>query len=57
MEDAIEQMKRIQLRIGASIDNSINKDKSLNQNSQIVGGDGIDVKTDGNKISISQSQK
>lgn len=57
MEDIIEQMKSIQLRIGASIDNSINKERSLNENNQIVGGEGIDIKTDGNKISISQSQK
>lgn len=57
MEDVIEQMKRIQLRIGTSIDNSINKDKSSSQSNQIIGGEGIDVKTDGNKISISQSQK
>lgn len=55
MEDVIEQMKRIQSRIGSVIDGSSRQSVTINQKTEIVGGEGIEVKTDGNKASISKT--
>lgn len=55
MEDVIEQMKRIQSRIGSVIDGSSRQNITTNQKTEIVGGEGIEVKTDGNKASISKT--
>lgn len=57
MEDVIEQMKRIQSRIGSVIDGSSRQNITTNQKTEIVGGEGIEIKTDGNKVSISQQQQ
>lgn len=57
MDDVIEQMKRIQSRIGSTIDNSSQQNNSASQRSEITGGEGIEVKSDGNKVSISQAQQ
>lgn len=54
MEDVIEQMKKIQSRIGSAIDNSNQQNQSESKANEIVGGDGIEVKSEGNKVSISQ---
>lgn len=55
MDDVIEQMKRIQSRIGSVIDGSSRQNVTINQKTEIVGGEGIEVKTDGNKASISKT--
>lgn len=55
MEDVIEQMKRIQSRIGSVIDNSNQQNQPVSKGNEIVGGNGIEVNTDGNKASISKS--
>lgn len=55
MEDVIEQMKKIQSRIGSVIDGSSRQNITTNQKTEIVGGEGIEVKTDGNKASISKT--
>jgi len=52
MDNIIQQMKEIQYRIGNKIDNSYQQNK---QNIEIVSGEGIEVKNDGQKISISNS--
>ena len=57
MEDVIEQMKKIQSRIGSMVDNSNKQNQPESKRSEIVGGEGIEIKTDGNKISISQQQQ
>ena len=57
MEDVIEQMKKIQSRIGSMVDNSNKQNQPESKVSEIVGGEGIEIKTDGNKISISQQQQ
>ena len=57
MEDVIEQMKKIQSRIGSMVDNSNKQNQPESKGSEIVGGEGIEIKTDGNKISISQQQQ
>lgn len=57
MEDVIEQMKKIQSRIGSMVDNSNKQNQQESKVSEIVGGEGIEIKTDGNKISISQQQQ
>ena len=57
MEDVIEQMKKIQSRIGSMVDNSNKQNQPESKISEIVGGEGIEIKTDGNKISISQQQQ
>lgn len=54
MEDVIEQMKKIQSRIGSMVDNSNKQNQPESKRSEIVGGEGIEIKTDGNKISVSQ---
>lgn len=57
MEDVIEQMKKIQSRIGSVIDNSNQQNQPASRSNEIVGGEGIEVKSDGNKVSISQQQQ
>lgn len=57
MEDVIEQMKKIQSRIGSMVDNSNKQNQPESKGSEIVGGEGMEIKTDGNKISISQQQQ
>jgi CHAD domain-containing protein len=57
MEDIIEQMKGIQSRIGNVVDRSNQLNLNNQIKSEIVGGEGIEIKTDGNKISISQQQQ
>jgi hypothetical protein len=57
MEDIIEQMKGIQSRIGNVVDRSNQLNLNNQIRSEIVGGEGIEIKTDGNKISISQQQQ
>jgi hypothetical protein len=61
MEDVIEQMKKIQFRIGSVIDNSNQQyqpaSKANEIATEIVGGEGIEVKSDGRKVSISQQQQ
>ena len=50
-------MKRIQSRIGSVIDNSNQQNQPASRGNEIVGGEGIEVKSDGGKVSISQSQQ
>lgn len=57
MEDIIEQMKGIQSRIGNVVDRSNQLNLNNQIRSEIVGGEGIEIKTDGNKVSISQQQQ
>jgi len=57
MEDIIEQMREIQSRIGNVVDRSNQSNLNNQIKSEIVGGEGIEIKTDGNKISISQQQQ
>jgi hypothetical protein len=57
MEDIIEQMKGIQSRIGNVVDRSNQSNLNNQIRSEIVGGEGIEIKTDGNKVSISQQQQ
>ena len=57
MEDIIEQMKGIQSRIGNVVDRSNQSNLNNQIKSEIVGGEGIEIKTDGNKVSISQQQQ
>jgi hypothetical protein len=57
MEDIIEQMKGIQSRIGNVVDRSNQSSLNNQIKSEIVGGEGIEIKTDGNKVSISQQQQ
>jgi CHAD domain-containing protein len=56
MEEIIEQMKGIQSRIGNVVDRSNQSNLNNQIKSEIVGGEGIEIKTDGNKVSISQQQ-
>lgn len=53
MDNIIDQMKQIQSRIGNKIDNSTQVNFS---NQEIVGGEGIEVKSNGNKVSVSKSE-
>jgi hypothetical protein len=57
MEDIIEQLKGIQSRIGNVVDRSNQLNLNNQIKSEIVGGEGIEIKTDGNKVSISQQQQ
>ena len=57
MEDVIEQMKKIQSRIGSVIDNSNQQNQPASRANEIVGGEGIEIKTDGNKASISKTSE
>jgi cation transport ATPase len=57
MGDVIEQMKKIQIRIGSVIDNSNQHYQPASKATEIVGGEGIEVKSDGRKVSISQQQQ
>jgi hypothetical protein len=52
MEDVIEQMKKIQSRIGSMVDNSNKQNQPESKGSEIVGGEGIEIKTDGCIISL-----
>jgi hypothetical protein len=57
MEDVIEQMKKIQSRIGLVVSDSNQQNQSASNRNEIVGGEGIEVKSDGGKVSISQQQQ
>jgi len=57
MDELIDQMKQIQSRIGSVIDGSSSQNATTNQKTEIVGGEGIEVKSDGGKVSISQQQQ
>lgn len=57
MEDVIKQMKRIQSRIGQAVDNSSLQGQPSNRAAQIVGGEGIEVRSDGDKVAISKSDQ
>jgi hypothetical protein len=57
MEDVIEQMKRIQSRIGLVVSDSNQQNQSASNRNEVVGGEGIEVKSDGGKVSISQQQQ
>lgn len=50
-------MKGIQSRIGNVVDRSNQSNLNNQIKSEIVGGEGIEIKTDGNKVSISQQQQ